>query len=130
MFVTNAYANNNDTISIQGDKTITQPAAESSTFSTLSSMIPMVLIFIVFYFFLIRPQEKRRREKETLISTVKKGEEIVTNSGIYGIVSKISDNDNTVELEIAENVKIKVLKSAILDITSRSKKEEIKKAKK
>ncbi|XVN43105.1 MAG: preprotein translocase subunit YajC [Candidatus Rickettsia vulgarisii] len=128
MFVENAYANN-DTISIQEDKPITQPA-ESSPFSTLSSMIPMVLIFVVFYFFLIRPQEKRRREKETLISTVKKGEEVVTNSGIYGTVSKISDNDNTVELEIAENVKIKVLKSAILDITSRIKKEETKKAKK
>ncbi|MCC8417460.1 MAG: preprotein translocase subunit YajC [Rickettsia endosymbiont of Bryobia graminum] len=128
MFIENAYASN-DTISIQEDKSTNQPA-ESSTFSTLSSMIPMVLIFAVFYFFLIRPQEKRRREKETLISTVKKGEEVITNSGIYGIVSKITEADNTVELEIAENVKIKVLKSAIIDIASRTKKEETKKAKK
>lgn len=80
----------------------------------------MLLIFVVFYFFLIRPQEKRRREKESLVNSVKKGEEVVTTGGIFGVVSKVNDGDNTVDLQIAENINIKILKTAISDLTSRN----------
>ncbi|HJD56729.1 MULTISPECIES: preprotein translocase subunit YajC [unclassified Candidatus Tisiphia] len=124
MFTENAYADD-DTIAIKETVEVVPTAPESSMQSVLTSMVPMVLIFIVFYFFLIRPQEKRRKEKESVVSSVKKGEEVVTNSGIFGIVSKINDADNTIDLEISENIRIKVLKSAILDITSRNKKEAI-----
>jgi preprotein translocase subunit YajC len=124
MFIENAYADD-DTISIKETEEVVPVAAESSMQLVLTSLVPMVLIFIVFYFFLIRPQEKRRREKESVVSSVKKGEEVVTNSGIFGIVSKINDAENTVDIEVSENVRIKILKSAILDITSRHKKEAI-----
>ena len=86
----------------------------------------MVLIFAVFYFLLIRPQEKRRRAQQDVVSGVKKGEEVLTNSGIIGIVSKINDSDNTVLLSIAKDVEIKILKTSISDILSRTKKEEVK----
>lgn len=128
MFLNRAYADN-DRISLQEEQAPPQ-ATEVSPYSALSSMVPIILIFVVFYFFLIRPQEKRKREKSSLISTVKKGEEIVTNSGIYGVVSKVSDANDIIELEIAENVRIKMLKSAILDIISRNTKQEINKSKK
>ncbi len=124
MFTENAYADD-DTIAIKETVEVVPAAPESSVRSVLTSMVPMVLIFVVFYFFLIRPQEKRRKEKESVVSSVKKGEEVVTNSGIFGTVSKINDADNTIYLEISENIRIKVLKSAILDITSRHKKEAI-----
>jgi preprotein translocase subunit YajC len=90
----------------------------------------MVLIFVVFYFLLIRPQEKKRRNQETLVSGVKKGEEVMTNSGLFGVVTKINDSDNTVMVQIAKDVEVKVLKNSIADIISRSKKVEDNKNKK
>jgi len=120
-------ANNNDTIEIQETEVV--PVETSSNFlpSGLTSLIPMVLIFAVFYFLLLRPQEKRRKEREKLVGEVKKGEEVLTNSGIYGIVIKVSENDPNIEIEIAKDVRIKVLKSAIVDITSRTKEVAVKK---
>ncbi|WP_017442388.1 preprotein translocase subunit YajC [Rickettsia gravesii] len=112
-------ANNNDIIEIQETEVV--PVETNSLQSGLTSLIPMVLIFAVFYFLLLRPQETRRKEREKLVSEVKKGEEVLTNSGIYGIVTKVSENDNNIEIEIAKDVRIKALKSAIIDITSRTK---------
>lgn len=116
--LTNAYADD-DVITVNETEKVAQPS-ESSTFSTLSSIVPMLLIFVVFYFFLIRPQEKRRREKESLVNSVKKGEEVITNGGIFGVISKVNDSDNTVDLQIAENINIKILKAAISDLPSRN----------
>lgn len=112
-------ANNSDIIEIQ--ETEISPVEPAQPFSGLTSLIPMVLIFAVFYFLLLRPQEKRRRQREKLVSDVKKGEEVLTNSGIFGTVSKVNDTDNKIEVEIAKDVHIKILKSAIVDITSRPK---------
>lgn len=111
---------NNDTIEVQETEIVPVESTNSLT-SGLTSLIPMVLIFAVFYFLLLRPQEKRRKEREKLVSEVKKGEEVLTNSGIYGIVTKVNENDPNIEVEIAKDVHIKVLKSAVVDITSRSK---------
>lgn len=98
----------------------TNQAPESISAGGLSSLAPMILIFVVFYFLLIRPQEKKRKAQAQLISTVKPGENIVTHSGILGKVKNINENDGSVTLEVANNVEIKVLKSAIADITSRN----------
>lgn len=119
-------ANNNDTIEIQETEVVPVETTNSLQ-SWLTSLIPMVLIFAVFYFLLLRPQEKRRKEREKLVSEVKKGEEVLTNSGIYGIVTKVSESEPNIEVEIAKDVRIKVLKSAIVDITSRSKDVAVKK---
>lgn len=123
MFIENAYAEN-DTITIQDTQTI--PETPKAIASGWTSLIPMILIFAVFYFLLIRPQEKRRRNQEELVSSVKRGEYIVTNSGIFGKVISINDNDNTLYIEIAKGVEIKALKTSIADIVSRAKKDELK----
>ncbi len=118
-----------DTITVQDTSSAgaAPPPVESNGWT---SLVPMVLIFVVFYFLLIRPQEKKRRNQETLVSGVKKGEEVMTNSGLFGVISKINDSDNTVMLQIAKDVEIKVLKTSIADIVSRSKKPEDTKDKK
>lgn len=118
MFINNAFADT-DTITLQGSESVPEspPAIESG----LTSLVPMVLIFVVFYFLLIRPQEKKRRSQETLVSGVKKGEEVLTNAGIYGVVTQINDSDNTITLRIANGVEIKMQKNSIADIVSRSK---------
>jgi preprotein translocase subunit YajC len=121
MFIENAYAES-DTITVQ-DTEAAPKAPPSMMESGWASMMPMILIFAVFYFLLIRPQEKRRRQQESLVAGVKIGEEVLTNSGIYGTVTKINDSDNTVYVQVAKDVEIKFLKNSIADVISRSKKE-------
>lgn len=125
MFIENAIADT-DTITIQETEVPGQDGAGASVSEGLSSLVPMLLIFGVFYFLLIRPQEKKRREQDKLISGVKKGEEVLTNSGLFGVVTKINDSDNIIMVQIAEGIEIKLLKSAIADIVSRSSKEVVK----
>ena len=120
LFINDALADA-DTITIQDtDETPTAPEPVQSGWM---SVVPMVLIFAVFYFLLIRPQEKKRKEQEQLVDGVKKGEEVLTTSGMFGVVKKINDSDNTVVIEVASGVEVKMLKNSIADIISRQKKD-------
>lgn len=101
------------------DSDMSVPESPSAIESSWTSFVPMILIFAVFYFLLIRPQEKKRKMQEELVSSVKKGEDIMTTGGIYGKVVKVSENESFVMLEVSENSIIKIEKSAILTITSR-----------
>lgn len=113
-----------DVISMQEAESMPTPPAEanSGVQSLLSTMVPMVLIFGVFYFLLIRPQEKKRRNQEDLVKSVKLGEEVLTSSGLFGFIRSINENDGTVEIQIAEHAKVKILRSAIVDVISRKNK--------
>ncbi len=80
----------------------------------LMGFLPLILIFVVFYFMLIRPQMKRAKEHRKLVSELGKGDEVVTNGGILG---KITDqSDSFITLELADNVKIKVQRSAVATV--------------
>ncbi|NUN06727.1 MAG: preprotein translocase subunit YajC [Bdellovibrio sp.] len=73
--------------------------------------VPFIFIFVIFYFLIIRPQSKRQKEHQKFLSEVKRGDEIVTSSGILGRVEGITDQ--FVTLEIADGVKVKMLRSQI-----------------
>jgi preprotein translocase subunit YajC len=73
--------------------------------------IPMVMIFVVFYFMLIRPQQKKQREVQDWLKSLKKGDEVVTTGGLIGKISGLTDN--TVTLELQEKVRVKVLRTHI-----------------
>lgn len=75
------------------------------------SFLPLILLFVVFYFLLIRPQQKRAKQQKLFIENLKKGDEVVTSGGLYGKITGITDN--TVTIEIAEKVRVKVVKSAV-----------------
>lgn len=75
--------------------------------------LPWILIFLVFYLLLIRPQHKRQKEHQKMLSILKKGDRVVTNSGIFGTIVGINDKENIVVLKVAENVKIEFLKTSI-----------------
>lgn len=77
----------------------------------MMQFLPFVLMFVVFWFLLIRPQQKRLKETQEMQSALKKGEEVVTNSGIFGKITGVTDK--VVTLEIADNVRIKILKSQV-----------------
>jgi preprotein translocase subunit YajC len=85
----------------------------------LISFLPIIGIFVVFYFLLIRPQQKKVKEHKAMISSVRRGDRVVTGGGILGLVTKVR-NDSEIEVEIAEGVRVKVLKSTIADIPSRT----------
>jgi len=94
---------------------LTMPAeagAEGGILSQLSGFAPFILIIIVFYFFMIRPQMKRQKELRKYREALKKGDKVITTSGIYGKVSEIKDQ--FVSVEIADGVKVKMDKSAIV----------------
>ncbi|MCK4539457.1 MAG: preprotein translocase subunit YajC [Candidatus Krumholzibacteria bacterium] len=76
--------------------------------------VPIILIFVVFYFILIRPQQKKQKAHQALLSQLKKGDKVVTNGGLYGTVSDAKDH--VVVLKIAENVKVEVVKSAVATV--------------
>lgn len=78
----------------------------------LMGLMPFVLIFVVFYFLLIRPQQKRAKEHQAMVSGLKRGDKVITSGGIVGKVSKVVD-DQHVEVEIANDVKVKIVRSTI-----------------
>ncbi|MDA3954151.1 MAG: preprotein translocase subunit YajC [Bacteroidales bacterium] len=82
----------------------------------LTSFLPLLLIIVVFYFFMIRPQMKRQKDLRKYREALQKGDKVVTTGGIYGKINAIKDNHIIVEID--ENVKIKIDKSAILKDSS------------
>ena len=81
----------------------------------IMSFLPMIAFIAILYFLLIRPQQKRQKQHQALISSIKKGDKVVTNSGIIATVSKVV-NDHEVILEIANGVHCKFVKSAISSV--------------
>jgi preprotein translocase subunit YajC len=79
--------------------------------SGIGQFIPLILIFVIFYFFLIRPQQKKAKEHKIMIENLKRGDKVVTSGGITGTVERVIDNDK-VEVEIAENIKVEIIKSS------------------
>ncbi len=80
-------------------------------------IIPFVCMAIIFYFLLIRPQQKKAKELQMLVNSIKTGDKVVTTGGIHGIVSNVKEEGSaTLTLKIAENVKIEVDKSAVATV--------------
>jgi len=84
----------------------------------LIQIIPFILIFIIMYFLMIRPQQKRQKEHQEMIKSVRRGDQVVMTGGLIGKVVKVSD-DLELELEIADNVRVRVSRSAIADVRSK-----------
>ena len=80
----------------------------------LMSFLPLIIIFIIFYFLLIRPQMKRAKEHRKLVSELAVGDEIVTNGGLLGKITKVGESFVTVEL--ADNVQIKLQRHAVASV--------------
>jgi preprotein translocase subunit YajC len=94
-----------------------QGAAEPAPFWV--QLVPFFLIFVIFYLLLIRPQAKRQKEHQQMLMGLKKGDEVLTQGGLYGVV--VGTRDDVVVLKIAENTKVEVAKSAVTALKGRSK---------
>ncbi|MFC7609165.1 preprotein translocase subunit YajC [Teichococcus aestuarii] len=76
-------------------------------------LLPLMLIFVVFYFLLIRPQQKRAKEHRAMLTQLKRNDRVITAGGILGTVTKVKEGSEEVEIEIAPNVRINVVRSTI-----------------
>jgi preprotein translocase subunit YajC len=84
----------------------------------IGMILPLVLIMGVFYFLLIRPQQKKAKEHAAMLAKVAKGDTVVTHGGLIGKVTKIVD-DNEIQVEVGENVKVRVLRGGIHDVRAK-----------
>lgn len=85
----------------------------------LQQFIPLILIFAIMYFLLIRPQQKKMKEHRAMVEAVRKGDQVITQGGIIGKISRVKDADE-VELEVAAGVKVRLVKSTIAQVLSKT----------
>ena len=95
-------------------------ANPNSGSAILIGLAPWLLIFVIFYVLLIRPQQQRAKEHQQAIASVKKGDEVVTAGGIRGKVTKVSDDE--AEVEIAQGVRVRVVKGTLSQVLTKSSK--------
>ena len=99
-----------------------EEATQAAPTSPLLQFAPFILIFVVFWFLLIRPQQKRQKEHQDMLSDLTKGDKVVTNGGVYGTV--VGVGGRTAVLRIADNVKIEVSKGCISSMQPKKSAEE------
>ena len=104
MFVTPAFA---------------QAAGGAGAGSAVASFLPLVLIFAIMYFLLIRPQQKRAKDLRAMVDALRRGDQVLTQGGIIGKVTKVND-DGVLEVEIADGVKVKILKHTIVQVMNKT----------
>lgn len=102
MFVTPAYAQ-----------------AATSAGAGIAQFLPIILIFGIVYFLMIRPQQKRVKEHKAMVEALRRGDQVITQGGLIGKVVKVKE-DNEIEVELAEGVKVRVVKSTIAQVTSKT----------
>lgn len=83
-----------------------------------TSFVPLILIFVIFYFFLIRPQQKKAKEHKGMLAALRRGDQVITQGGVYGKVIKVKDDE--AEVEIADGVKVRVVKGTIAAVVSKT----------
>jgi len=91
-------------------------AAGAAQPGILEMLLPFILIAVVFYFLLIRPQQKRMKEHRALISSIRRGDTVVTSGGIIGKVVKVLDDQDELEVDIGGDTKVRVVRSTIADV--------------
>ena len=87
--------------------------------SAFTSFIPLILIFGIMYFLLIRPQQKKLKDHQSMVAAVRRGDQVITQGGIVGKVSKVKE-DGEVEVEIADGIKVRVIKSTLASVVSKT----------
>jgi preprotein translocase subunit YajC len=107
-----------DLINIAFAQEVTDIAAKQP--SPWTSMLPLVLIMVVFYFLLIRPQQKKMREHQLMVQGVAKGNEVVTNGGIFGEIVKVEEDAGILHLKIADDVQIRVRREMVSEVLNAS----------
>jgi len=86
--------------------------------SGFAQFVPLILIFVIFYFFLIRPQQKKVKEHKLMVSSLKRGDEVITSGGIVGKIERVLGDDK-IDVTIADNVTVQVVQSTIQNLSNK-----------
>ena len=84
-----------------------------------AQFVPLILIFVIMYFLLIRPQQKKLKEHKAMVDALRRGDQVVTQGGLIGKVAKVKD-EGEIEVELAEGVKVRVVRSTIAQVLSKT----------
>ena len=84
----------------------------------LVSLLPFILIFVIMYFLILRPQQKRVKQHAEMVKNVRRGDTVVTSGGLFGKVTKVTD-DEQIEMEVAEGVRVRQMKSMIAEVRAK-----------
>jgi preprotein translocase subunit YajC len=103
MFISPAYA---------------QAASPFGGDSMLVSLLPFILIFVIMYFLILRPQQKRQKQHQEMVKNVRRGDTVITSGGLVGKVTKVSD-DEQIEIELAEGVRVRQMRGMIADVRAK-----------
>ena len=87
--------------------------------SGFAQFVPLILIFVIFYFFLIRPQQKKVKDHKSMVTALKRGDEVITSGGIVATIERVHEDDK-IDLLISENVTVKVVKSTIQNLLTKA----------
>jgi preprotein translocase subunit YajC len=98
----------------------TEAVAQGGFAAVLMSFAPLILVILIFYVFLVRPQQRRMAEYQKLVAGLRKGDRVVTSGGIIGTIHKVEANNTEVVVEIAENVRVRMQRSAVADILAKT----------
>jgi preprotein translocase subunit YajC len=104
MFITPAYAQ----------------AAGGAASNPIMQFLPLILIFAIMYFLMIRPQQKKAKEHKAMVEALRRGDQVITQGGVIGKVSRVKEGENEVEVEIADGVKVRVVKSTIVQVLNKT----------
>ncbi len=85
----------------------------------IQGIVPFILIFGIMYFLLIRPQQKKVKEHQEMVKALRRGDQVITQGGILAKVTKVKD-DNEVEVEIASGVNVRIVRSTITQVVSKT----------
>ena len=84
----------------------------------ITSLLPFVLIFVIMYFLILRPQQKKMRDHQDLVKNIRRGDTVVTSGGLVGKVTKVVDDDQ-IEVEIAEGVRVRQVRAMVSDVRAK-----------
>jgi len=85
----------------------------------IGQFVPLILIFAIMYFLLIRPQQKKLKDHKAMVGALRRGDQVITQGGLIGKVVKVKDEDE-IEVELAQGVKVRVIKSTIAQVLSKT----------
>jgi preprotein translocase subunit YajC len=98
---------------------LAQAPGGSDPFGVGGFLVPMLLMVVIFYFLVIRPQQQRAKSHRELVDKVRRGDTVITSGGFIGKVTKASDNSDEVEVELSDSMRVRVLKSTLMDVRAK-----------
>ena len=91
-----------------------------SAANTILQIVPFVAIFVAFYFLMIRPQQQRMKKHQEMVGAARRGDVVVTAGGLVGKVTRVYEDEGEVEIQLADNVKVRCVRSTLADVRSKT----------